>query len=95
MKEIMNSNNKPAFDIFVVREGSNKKSYFTKIGAAWPTKSGTGYSFRSLTVEEFDALDAFGQAAKAFRNLAIQILMCCGNSGQISDDWRTAGVVGK
>jgi hypothetical protein len=23
------------FEIFVVREGSNKKSYFTKIGAAW------------------------------------------------------------
>jgi hypothetical protein len=26
------------------REGSNKKSYFTKIGAAWPTKSGSGYN---------------------------------------------------
>jgi hypothetical protein len=25
-------------------EGSNKKSYFTKIGAAWPTKSGSGYN---------------------------------------------------
>ena len=28
----------------MVREGSNKKSYFTKIGAAWPTKSGSGYN---------------------------------------------------
>ena len=40
----MTTNNKPAFEIFVVREGSNKKSYFTKIGAAWPTKSGSGYN---------------------------------------------------
>jgi len=31
MKENMTTNNKPAFEIFVVREGSNKKSYFTKI----------------------------------------------------------------
>ena len=31
-------------EIFVVREGSNKKSYFTKIGAAWTTKSGSGYN---------------------------------------------------
>jgi hypothetical protein len=22
----------------------NKKSYFTKVGAAWPTKSGSGYN---------------------------------------------------
>jgi hypothetical protein len=44
MKENMTTNNKPAFEIFVVREGSNKKSYFTKIGAAWPTKSGSGYN---------------------------------------------------
>ena len=44
MKGNMTTNNKPAFEIFVVREGSNKKSYFTKIGAAWPTKSGTGYN---------------------------------------------------
>src|ERR1700750_2103626 len=44
MKENMATNNKPAFEIFVVREGSNKKSYFTKIGAAWPTKSGSGYN---------------------------------------------------
>jgi hypothetical protein len=42
--ENMTTNNKPAFEIFVVREGSNKKSYFTKIGAAWPTKSGSGYN---------------------------------------------------
>jgi hypothetical protein len=40
----MTTNNKPAFEIFVVREGRNKKSYFTKIGAAWPTKSGSGYN---------------------------------------------------
>ena len=44
MKENMTTNNKPAFEIFVVREGSNKKSYFTKIGAAWPTKIGNGYN---------------------------------------------------
>ena len=44
MKENMTTNNKPAFEIFVVREGSNKKSYFSKIGAAWPTKSGSGYN---------------------------------------------------
>ena len=44
MKENMTTNNKPALEIFVVREGSNKKSYFTKIGAAWPTKSGSGYN---------------------------------------------------
>ena len=40
----MTTNNKPAFEIFVVREGNNKKSYFTKVGAAWPTKSGSGYN---------------------------------------------------
>jgi hypothetical protein len=44
MKGNMTTNNKPAFEIFVVREGSNKKSCFTKIGAAWPTKSGAGYN---------------------------------------------------
>src|ERR1700686_2982584 len=44
MKENMTTNNKPAYEIFVVREGSNKKSYFIKIGAAWPTKSGSGYN---------------------------------------------------
>ena len=44
MKENMTTNNKPAFEIFVVREGSNKKSYFNKVGAAWPTKSGSGYN---------------------------------------------------
>jgi hypothetical protein len=36
------SNNKPAFEAFVVRK-SNNKSFFTKIGAAWPTKSGNGF----------------------------------------------------
>jgi hypothetical protein len=44
MKENMMTNNKPAFEISVVREGSNKESDFTKIGAAWPTKSGSGYN---------------------------------------------------
>ena len=44
MKENMTTNNKPAFEIFVVREGSNKKSYFTKIAAACPTKNGSGYN---------------------------------------------------
>ena len=38
------SNNKPAFEAFVVREAANKKSFFTKIGAAWPTKSGNGFN---------------------------------------------------
>ena len=35
MKENMMTNNKPAFEIFVVREGSNKKSYFTKSGSGY------------------------------------------------------------
>jgi len=31
-------------DALSVREGSNGKSYFTKIGAAFPNKDGRGYS---------------------------------------------------
>jgi hypothetical protein len=31
MKENMTTNNKPAFEIFVVREGSNKKWFWCKL----------------------------------------------------------------
>jgi hypothetical protein len=36
----------PTLTAFVVEEpkaGSNKKSYFREVGAAWPHKSGTGF----------------------------------------------------
>jgi hypothetical protein len=39
----MTTNNKPAFEAFTVRE-SKGKSYFTKVGAVWPTKSGNGFN---------------------------------------------------
>jgi hypothetical protein len=55
MKENMTTNNKPAFEIFVVREGSNKKSYFTKIGAAWPTKSGSGYNADLIALRSMES----------------------------------------
>ena len=38
----MTTNKKPAFEAFTVREGSKGKSYFTRVGAAWPTKNGNG-----------------------------------------------------
>ena len=38
----MTTNKKPAFEAFTVREGSKGKSYFTRVGAAWPTKNGGG-----------------------------------------------------
>ena len=38
----MTTNKKPAFEAFTVREGNSGKSYFTKVGAAWPTRSGNG-----------------------------------------------------
>jgi len=38
----MSTNKKPAFEAFTIREGSKGKSYFTKVGAAWPTKTGNG-----------------------------------------------------
>ncbi len=37
----MTTNKKPAFEAFTVRE-SKGKSYFTKVGTAWPTKKGDG-----------------------------------------------------
>ena len=38
----MTKNKKPALEPFTVREGSKGKSYFTRVGAAWPTKNGNG-----------------------------------------------------
>ena len=37
--------NKPAYEVFVV-EGEGESTYWTKIGAAWPTKDGKGFSIR-------------------------------------------------
>jgi hypothetical protein len=36
---------KPAFDVFVV-EGERESAFWTKIGAAWPTRDGKGYAIR-------------------------------------------------
>src|SRR5207244_1464684 len=41
-KTNMTTSRKPVFEVFTVREGKKRKSYFTKIGAAWPTRSGNG-----------------------------------------------------
>ena len=38
----MTTNKKPAFEAFTVRDGGKGKSYFTRVGAAWPTKNGGG-----------------------------------------------------
>jgi hypothetical protein len=38
----MTTKKKPAFEAFTVRDGGKGKSYFTKVGAAWPTKNGGG-----------------------------------------------------
>jgi hypothetical protein len=37
----MSNNKKPAYEAFTVREGK-EKSYFSRVGAAWPTKNGKG-----------------------------------------------------
>ena len=37
----MTTKKKPAFEAFTVRE-SKGKSYFTKVGTAWPTQKGDG-----------------------------------------------------
>lgn len=45
---------RPSHDIFVVeppkeptdKDGNPNKGFFTQIGAAWPTKNGTGYNIK-------------------------------------------------
>ncbi len=46
---------KPSFEVFVVREGQDGgKGFWTKVGAAWPTKNG-GYTI------QLDALPLTGK----------------------------------
>ncbi len=41
----MADSNKPSHEIFVV-EGEGDDAYFTKVGAAWPNKKGTGFNIK-------------------------------------------------
>lgn len=38
---------KPSFELFLANEkgeGDDKKTFWTKVGAAWPNKAGTGFN---------------------------------------------------
>ena len=50
-------NNGPTHTVYTVREGRNEgdKGFFTRIGAAWPIKDGTGFSL------QLDALPVNGR----------------------------------
>ena len=37
---------KPSHIAYQVREGAGEKGYFTRIGAAWPNKKGTGFNIQ-------------------------------------------------
>jgi hypothetical protein len=37
---------RPSHEVFAVEAGGNEKSYWTKIGAAWPHEDGKGFSLR-------------------------------------------------
>ena len=39
------SSNRPSHELFVV-EGEGEDAFFTKIGAAWPNKKGTGFNLQ-------------------------------------------------
>jgi len=47
---IMTSNNKigqkPTHEVFAVKNGTEGKAFWTKIGAAWPHKDGQGFSLK-------------------------------------------------
>jgi hypothetical protein len=47
---------KPTHELFAVKDGKEGKSFWTKIGAAWPHKDGNGFSLK------FDFYPADGQA---------------------------------
>lgn len=40
-----NPSNRPSHELFVV-EGEGDDAFFTKIGAAWPNKNGTGFNLK-------------------------------------------------
>ena len=46
----MTSNNKigqkPTHEVFAVKNGTEGKAFWTKIGAAWPHKDGQGFSLK-------------------------------------------------
>ena len=46
------------YDIMTPREGSNGKTYWTRIGTMWPAKNGDGFSI------EFEALPLPGKDGK-------------------------------
>jgi hypothetical protein len=66
----MAESNKPSHEIFVV-EGEGDDAYFTKVGAAWPNKKGTGFNIKlsalplngRLTMTEAREADTKAKAA--------------------------------
>lgn len=36
----------PSHYVYAVRKGSGRKSYWTRIGAAWPNRDGQGFSLK-------------------------------------------------
>ena len=44
MRNRRQTKSKPTFIAYQVRDGKNKKGYFTRIGAAWPHEDGNGFN---------------------------------------------------
>ena len=43
---------KPTYEVFAVKNGTEGKKVWTKIGAAWPHKDGKGFSLKGFTINE-------------------------------------------
>lgn len=42
---MQNSNKQPSHDVFVV-DGEGDRAYWTKVGGAWPTSDGEGFTIK-------------------------------------------------
>lgn len=42
---MQNSNKQPSHDVFVV-DGEGDRAYWTKVGGAWPTTDGEGFTIK-------------------------------------------------
>ncbi len=40
------TNDQPSHYVYAVRKGNGRKSYWTRIGAAWPNRDGQGFSLK-------------------------------------------------
>jgi hypothetical protein len=40
------SSKTPTHTVYQVREGKSEKGFWTRVGAAWPTKNGNGFSIQ-------------------------------------------------